>query len=133
MVCVYCGNKTQVINSRHQKRNNGVWRRRQCKKCMAVFTSLEQVDTQTSLVVNKSGRLEPFSRDKVLISLYDSLKHRKTATSDASGLADTIVNQAFARNESSEIGLNALKSIILSTLDRFDPVSAVHFQAYYIA
>ena len=121
-----------VSNSRHQKRSNGVWRRRLCTKCKATFTSIEIVDLQTSFIVNSKGHLEPFLRDKILISLYDSLKHRKTAIGDASALTDTVISKVYVQTQSSEISLVKLESIIQSVLNNFDHVAATHYQAYYI-
>ena len=63
MVCIYCGGETKVTNSRLQKRNNQVWRRRQCLECKGVFTTHEAVDLSSALLIDKSGAPEPFISD----------------------------------------------------------------------
>src|SRR5579862_8809508 len=77
MVCVYCGSETKVTNSRLQKRNNQVWRRRQCVVCQAVFTTHESIELESALSVDKKGRSEPFLPDLLLKELMMSLNHRK--------------------------------------------------------
>lgn len=78
MVCLYCNGKTEVINSRAQKRNNQVWRRRKCLKCKAVFTSHEVVELESALYVDKAGTPTPFLPDllftEMLLALGDHKK-----------------------------------------------------------
>lgn len=131
MKCIYCSSETQVVNSRPQKRANNVWRRRQCLSCKAVFTTIETADLEKSLVVNNGKRLKPFLRDKLFAAIYDSLKHRKTALSDATALTDTIVSDML------KLALNGMiesEQIIVSchkTLTRFDKTAAVFYVAYH--
>lgn len=106
---MYCGGDLAVNNSRPQKNRNQTWRRRLCKACGAVFTSIESIDLSQALIVQNSGHndhsrnhsvakivsdptgLVAFDRDRIFISLYKSLQHRTSAASDARGLADTII------------------------------------------
>src|SRR5665213_2899375 len=91
MVCLYCQGKTKVNNSRSSKKTLQIWRRRQCKSCGAIFTSLERPDFFGSLIVERlSGQYEPFSADKLFISIYESCKHRADPLSDARALTNTI-------------------------------------------
>lgn len=133
MVCIYCKSDTDVINSRHQKRANNVWRRRQCQKCFTVFTSIEGPDYSYSVVIRKpTGKLEPFSRDKLFISVYFSLKHRKTALSDARAITDTIISAVGKQINGAEVDLILITSKTCEVLKRFDRAAAVHYQAYYM-
>jgi transcriptional regulator NrdR family protein len=88
MVCVYCGSETKVTNSRHQKRTNQVWRRRQCLKCTALFTTEEKTDHTSLWKVKKNNEetLVAFSRDKLFLSIYKSCEHRLNALADAASL-----------------------------------------------
>lgn len=133
MVCIYCGSSTQVTNSRHTGRNNQVWRRRRCKACQAVFTTHEATDLDNSLVVRKNGHLEAFHKNKLLISIYESCRHRETALSDAESLIDTVI-QKLMRNKPVEEATIPLESITKTTRDvlrRFDTVAATYYGAYY--
>jgi transcriptional repressor NrdR len=132
MVCIYCYSGTQVINSRLQKRTNSIWRRRQCKVCKAVFTTGEAVSFDKQLTVSySSGHVEPFSRDKLLLSVYDSLKHRKTALNDATALTDTIVSHLLRHTQNAALKRDVIVSEVNKILKRFDKVAATHYQAFH--
>lgn len=93
MVCVYCGEKTQVTNSRRQRRSNQVWRRRQCKGCKAVFTTLEAVDLPTTLIVDSRGRSEPFLPDKLYTEVLLALQDRKDCYEAAREVTNTVIKE----------------------------------------
>lgn len=133
MVCTYCMNETQVTNSRHQKRANNVWRRRHCSSCDITFTTHEKADLATSSVVLKqSGALEPLSRDKLFISIYESCRHRATALPDAAALTDTVLGNILKQQSTKgSILLDDLLDTTQRALHHFDPVSATYYQAYF--
>ena len=131
MVCIYCGHATSVSNSRQQKRSNATWRRRTCKHCLAVFTTIETIDLSTAILVTDSKLHTPFSRDKLFVSIYDSCKHRKDAQTSASMLTDTIIKQVYPLVKDASIPLSTLRTITANTLQRFDTASGVHYAAYH--
>src|SRR5438067_830874 len=94
MVCIYCSDETHVINSRPQKRLNQTWRRRKCLNCGAIFSTQEGADYSASWTVGVAADgVNPFNRDKLFLSLYNSLKHRPSALNDASALTDTVIQK----------------------------------------
>lgn len=131
MVCIYCGNETGVINSRHQKKVNQVWRRRQCRNCAAIFTTLEGVDLSNALRIQKDTAYEPFSREKLLLSVYDSLRHRPTAVEDASALTATILSKLDPYIQDAAIDRDALVTLSITVLERFDKPAATHYRAFH--
>ena len=132
MVCVQCGSKTQIINSRPQVRNNQVWRRRQCLSCYTVFTTEESVDYSGSWRVRyPSGRLQPFVRDKLLVSLMRSCQHRKTALADAQGLTDTVIKKLLPQISDGVVDSTVVLQISQVALNRFDNAASVHYQAFH--
>jgi len=132
MVCIYCGNKTQVINSRTQHRSNQVWRRRKCLTCSSVFTTEEKADYASHwLIKTQNNGLQPFNRDKLLISLFESLKHRKTALEDASDIADTVIKKLAGNMRNGVVEMKTVEQHALVALNRFDKVAAVHYQAFH--
>lgn len=133
MVCIQCGAETRVTNSRPQKRNNQIWRRRQCLSCGAVFTTEETAQYGAAwLVRRKSGALQPFSRDKLLISLLKSLEHRKTALNDAAGLVETIIGKLYSQVSNGTLESRQIAQISLVALNRFDAAAATHYQAFHV-
>jgi transcriptional repressor NrdR len=130
MVCIYCDCDTQVINSRLQKRLNSVWRRRRCTGCQAITTTTERTDLASAVVVGRKGQLEPFLRDKLYLSLYEVLKHRKTAISSATALTDTVISQISLR---SRIESEHIASVAYKVLRRYDKASAIYYQAQHLS
>jgi transcriptional repressor NrdR len=137
MVCLYCNGELSVMNSRPQKSRNQVWRRRLCKACGAVFTSIEALDLAKALIVAKNAdngsqsELQPFDRDKLFISLYESLRHRPAASSDAHGLCDTVVAHIIASAQNGRISSRTIGELSLNTLKRFDTAAASHYAAFH--
>ncbi len=137
MVCTYCSNETDVINSRPQKRQNSVWRRRRCKACGAVFTTSEQATLSDSLRVRMGAPtkavLQPFRRDQLFLSIYKSCAHRKDAISDASSLTTTVINRLLSPkdNQPAIIDNKTIANVVAVVLKRFDNAAAVHYLAFH--
>lgn len=132
MVCVQCGGKTDVVNSRLQKRNNHVWRRRKCRECQAIFSTAEAPDFQAQwLVKDASGDVEAFSRDKLFLSLYDSCQHRQTAVGDAAALTDTVINKLRGAIHRSQVEAATISRTAQVVLSRFDTAAVVRYAALH--
>jgi transcriptional repressor NrdR len=131
MLCIYCQNDTRVVNSRPQKRLNRVWRRRTCVTCGTTFTSTEAVDLGGSITVRDMKQLEPFQRDKLLMSVYDSLKHRKTALSDATGLTDTVISKLYPLMKDAVVDKSSISQTTWGVLKRFDKAAATYYAAFH--
>jgi len=133
MVCIYCQGELSVNNSRPQKRRTQVWRRRACKACGAVFTSIEAIDLSQAMTVQQTDAtsLVPFDRDKLFISLYESLRHRPLAASDARALADTVAGQLITKAEHSRVTSRIIRELALGALQRFDQAAATHYAAFH--
>ncbi|HEY4963328.1 MAG TPA: hypothetical protein VIH90_01380 [Candidatus Saccharimonadales bacterium] len=133
MVCIYCGSKTSIVNSRHWQRNNATWRRRQCNKCHAIFTTSElaQYDSLWTVIKPDLKALSPFLRDKLYISIYDSCKHRKSAISDAAGLTDTAMNKLRGKVKNGSINISDIRQITYNTVSKLDNASGVYYRAYH--
>lgn len=147
MVCIYCDGPLDVINSRPQKRQNQIWRRRRCTACGAVFTALEALDLSTAISVakipldglsdgrpqkhQKAADLEPFDRDQLFISLYESLRHRPGAQRDARALADTATAHIILKAKHGRTDRRTIRDIVLNTLQRFDQAAATHYAAFH--
>lgn len=131
MVCIYCGGETRVTNSRLQKKANQVWRRRVCQSCQGVFTTHEVVSTDQSLLFQSASASEPFSRDILLLSVYDSLRHRKTALQDASALTATIWSKLLPQIQNATIKRSDVVQTTTDTLKRFDKSAATHYAAFH--
>ena len=129
MLCPYCSSKTQVTNSRSRAGGTEVWRRRECLSCKQIWTTNEHIDLASShRVSSRNNALEPFYREKLFVSIKDSLVHRKTALEDATALTDTVLASVL-RQKQATIQLQQLITIVHEVLQRFDPTAAAVYSA----
>lgn len=132
MKCVYCGTKTSVTNSRSSLKTRSTWRRRTCTQCRAIFTTTEFADLAKSVRVKyPNNTLKPFLRDKLFISIFRSLSHRKTPLEDATALTDTILSRILAQNTTGLITNVEITEITVEVLSKFDNLSAAHYRAHH--
>ncbi len=133
MVCIYCGSGTSVVNSRVQKLSNGVWRRRKCQRCNAIFTSIEKPYYPTSIVISSNrSTVLPFLPEKLFLSVYECLKHRQNPIEDAKHICDTITRKMISSSvDDNEIKNTELRNLVNVTLNRFDRTAAIHYQAFH--
>lgn len=123
MVCPYCNNESRVTNSRLQKRRNSVWRRRECQRCHAVWSTTEQIENTLAYKISAKGKLDPFSPEILLISIYETVKHRKSAAQDAKYLCGTIITK-LQNNGRVIIPISDVIKTTYGVLVRFDKLSA---------
>lgn len=131
MVCIYCGSATSVINSRHQLRSNTIWRRRTCKECGATVTTTECMDLATAILVVHNLAHEPFSRDRLFVSIYESCKHRKDAQNSATILTDTVIRALYPHIYDALIEKSEIIKTTTKILKRFDEAAGVQYAAYH--
>jgi transcriptional regulator NrdR family protein len=135
MVCIYCGHETEVVNSRKRGRLPSVWRRRVCKQCVAQFTTLEQPDYTTALLVEDAGykNLKPFSRDQLFLSIYKSLGHRSDALKSSTALTETIIGKLLNKKlvKNGVIDSENIAKTSYDILKRFDKTAATFYRAYH--
>lgn len=114
-------------------RLNKTWRRRQCLKCSAIFTTEEVANfNQAWLVKNNKNKLGSFDRNKLFISLYKSLEHRKNPIKDSAGLLNTVMYQLQKQlSKSTVIDHKQIAQTVLVALSRFDKAAAIHYQAFH--
>jgi len=132
MVCIYCGGDTSVSNSRSQTKTNQVWRRRHCLDCDGLFTSIEVADLASSILYKKDKRhVEPFERDKLFISIYESCKHRKDAPRAATALTTTVLSKLLAQIETASLSREKVIDVSSIVLKHFDKAAATQYLAYH--
>lgn len=132
MVCMYCTGTTQVVNSRHQKQQNAVWRRRRCISCNAVFTTHEAPYYPASLALQMpDGTLRPFKKERLFLSILHSCQHRPTALDDAIALTDTTTKQLLATIAFGKTEAATLVKLTHNILQNFDHAAAVQYAAYH--
>ena len=132
MVCVYCGEKTDVTNSRPQKRNNQVWRRRECQGCGAIFTTHEAIDLSSALLVQPKGRggsPGPFLPDLLFTELLLALQHRKDCYTAAREITSAVTARLLHLPNKPVFNTVEISRETAKVLGRFDKRAWMRYQA----
>lgn len=129
MICLYCNGETKVVNSRLQRRNNQVWRRRQCLSCQSVFTTHEAVELQSALSVSKDGLNRPFLPALLQNDLSEAMKHRKDAYTASGELLGTIVRKLLTLPGKPQYSPSDISKVTAEVLKRFDRQAYLRYLA----
>ncbi|MBI4343616.1 MAG: transcriptional repressor NrdR [Candidatus Omnitrophica bacterium] len=131
MKCPFCGHaEDKVVDSRASSGDASIRRRRECLGCGKRFTTYEQIEEQTLMVIKKDGRRERFDRQKLLSGLMKACEKRPVSMEQLERLVDELereVSQQFDREVSSrEIGERVMRRLHV-----LDPVAYVRFASVY--
>ena len=132
MKCPFCAaDDTEVLESRVADDGEGIRRRRECKKCVKRFTTIEKVRGTALWVVKKDGRREPFDREKVKRGILRAIEKRPVSLE----LIDDIVNdieREMLRREKEEVPSKAVGEAVLRRLKKVDKVAWMRFASVYL-
>ena len=131
MRCPFCGNDdTQVKDSRPTEDHAAIRRRRQCSNCGARFTTFERVQLRELTIVKRSGRREPFDRDKLLRSVEIALQKRQIDPERVERIVSGMQRNLESRGES-EIPSKVIGELVMDALAGLDQVAYVRFASVY--
>lgn len=99
--------------------------------CYATFTTYEVVQYADSWRVLYNSALVAFSRDKLLVSIYSSLRHRPDGLKDAGALTETTITNLRAHSSSGLLTAEHIRNAVLGVLNNFDHTAAVHYAAFH--
>lgn len=131
MICIFCSEDTKVVNSRPSKRLPSIWRRRKCPRCNVLFSTHEYCDLSLSIkVTDEQGSSQPFSEDKLFVSLHKCFSHREDALKSSRELLGTVLSKLTP----AKFGIIQKKKIARTSyniLYRFDRVAAVYYKSHH--
>ncbi len=131
MRCPFCGNDdTQVKDSRPTEDGSAIRRRRQCPACAGRFTTFERVQLRELTLVKKSGKREPFDRDKLARSIEIACRKRPVEQERIERLVNGVVRQLESLGEA-EIEADVVGEMVMSALKALDPVAYIRFASVY--
>jgi transcriptional repressor NrdR len=92
MLCPFCGSEaTKVIDSRPD--DLGRVRRRRCIACRRPFSTVERISAEALMVQKRDGRLEPFSRSKLVRGIVKAASLTTLSPADVNAFIDRIVQK----------------------------------------
>lgn len=131
MRCPFCGNDdTQVKDSRPTDDCASIRRRRQCPACAGRFTTFERVQLRELTLVKKSGKREPFDRDKLARSIEIACRKRPVEPERIERLVNGVVRQLESLGEA-EIEADTVGELVMAALKALDPVAYIRFASVY--
>src|SRR5947209_537022 len=131
MRCPFCGEQeSQVKDSRPSEDGAAIRRRRLCPSCGGRFTTFERVQLRELAVLKRSGRRQPFDREKLVRSISVALRKRPVDPERIERLVNGIVRQLESRGES-EIASDVIGEMVMKALKSLDDVAYVRYASVY--
>jgi transcriptional repressor NrdR len=131
MRCPYCGNDdTQVKDSRPTDDASAIRRRRICNACGGRFTTFERVQLRELTVLKKSGRKEPFQREKLERSVHTAVRKRDIDPDRIERMISGIVRQLESLGDV-EVTSDQIGEYVMEGLKGLDDVAFVRFASVY--
>ena len=131
MRCPYCHtDNDRVIDSRPNKENTAIRRRRMCNNCEKRFTTYEYIEEFPVQIIKKDGRREDFKREKLLKGLMVACRKRSIPLEKLEKIADAIHEQMIS-SEQREVSSTEIGEMIMAHLKNLDKVAYVRFASVY--
>lgn len=131
MKCPFCGNiEDKVIDSRSSEEGRSIRRRRECLNCHSRFTTYENIEESSMMVIKKDGRREPFDRKKLLMGLTKACEKRPISIAQLEELADKIDYTLKSKFEK-EVDSKQVGELVMELLYKLDEVAYVRFASVY--
>jgi transcriptional repressor NrdR len=131
MICPFCGhNETKVIDSRDTNDGKAIRRRRECEKCKARFSTYEEVELLSLVVVKKDGRKEEYDKNKIKSGVLRALEKRPIVEDKIEKLLGDIEYEIQGK-EKCEITSKEIGKIVLEKLKEIDDVAYLRFASVY--
>jgi transcriptional repressor NrdR len=131
MKCTFCGHKKdKVVDSRLSSDGKSIRRRRECLKCKRRYTTHENIEQNSLLVVKKDGRREKFDRDKILSGIIKACEKRPISLEAMEAVAASIESHIY-KNFGKEVKSRDVGEIVIERLAKLDDVAYVRFASVY--
>jgi transcriptional repressor NrdR len=131
MRCPFCGHaESQVKDSRPSEEGASIRRRRNCPQCDQRFTTFERVQLRELTISKRSGRRQPFDREKLVRSISVAIRKRPVDPERVEQLASGIVRQLENMGET-EIPSTVVGEMVMKALKSLDDVAYVRYASVY--
>lgn len=131
MKCSSCGtDDDKVLESRSVRGGVAIRRRRVCLQCGHRFTTYEEILRDSLMVLKQDGRLEEFSRQKLLNGLTRACRKRPVTLQKIEWIVDQIIEQ-IERDYDLEVPSREIGERVMKSLVDMDQVAYVRFASVY--
>ena len=132
MFCINCfHSSTAVSNSRPNKKQPQVWRRRTCKKCQTTFTTYERPSLADNMPISLTdGTTDTFNLGKLILSIAKAFTHSPNDAQYSSlWLAQTVEDTLSTERKS--LTIEDIEATTHQVLKKFDELAAVQYAAQH--
>ncbi|MBM3890124.1 MAG: transcriptional repressor NrdR, partial [Verrucomicrobia bacterium] len=105
-------------------------RRRECLKCGHRFTTYEQTQRETLMVVKRDGRREEFDRRKLTVGIQKACEKRPVSAEQIEHAVEEIIEE-LGNQYDREVPATAIGELVMRQLNKLDPVAYVRFASVY--
>ena len=131
MKCPFCGhNEDKVIDSRSSEEGRSIRRRRECLKCEKRFTTYENVEEVSLMVIKKDGRRESFDRKKILSGIQKACEKRPISIQQLEEITVKVEHTLQSKFEK-EVDAAQVGELVMELLYNLDEVAYVRFASVY--
>ena len=131
MRCPFCGClDSQVKDSRSSEDGAAIRRRRLCPECGGRFTTFERVQLRELTIVKRSGRRNPFDREKLVRSISIAMRKRPIDPERTERMVSGIIRQLESMGET-EIASHVVGEMVMKALKSLDEVAYVRYASVY--
>ncbi|PIQ77372.1 transcriptional regulator NrdR [Candidatus Peregrinibacteria bacterium CG11_big_fil_rev_8_21_14_0_20_46_8] len=130
MQCPKCPNdNTKVIDSREANEGRAIRRRRECEACNFRFTTFEQIESASFLVIKKDNSREPYNREKVKAGIWRACEKRPVTDAQINQVLDDLEAQWVALGK--EVPSQRIGEGVMDSLKKLDEVAYIRFASVY--
>ena len=131
MRCPFCGClDSQVKDSRSSEDGAAIRRRRLCPECGGRVTTFERVQLRELTIVKRSGRRNPFDREKLVRSISIAMRKRPIDPERTERMVSGIIRQLESMGET-EIASHVVGEMVMKALKSLDEVAYVRYASVY--
>ena len=120
-----------MIDSRASREGDTIRRRRECLSCGYRFTTYEEVEKPSHLMVLKrDGRHEEFTREKLISGIQKACQKRPVSPQAIKDLAERIYTEISGSCEE-EVNYREIGERVMNGLRSLDKVAYIRFASVY--
>ena len=129
MRCPFCGfSGSKVTNSREA--DNGIRRRRECRKCGLRFTTYERAQSTALMVSKQDGRREEFDREKLVGGLRKACAKRPIPSRTIEKMVEEIEAELHHLGQG-EVPSAKIGEMVMDRLRKVDRVAYIRYASVY--
>lgn len=131
MRCPFCGHpESRVIDSRDSEDGRAIRRRRECENCRQRYTTFERAEQVAILIEKRSGKREPFDRQKLIGGIMKACTGRPVNVEDLEKLANDVI-ESLLSSGGNVVNSADLGKEVLERLRSLDEVAYLRFASVY--